>query len=246
MWRALRSSELVRRSLAYAAAGYFWTVAHSVRFEVEPANIYEIAEAEMPVILTFWHGQHFLAPFIMKPHHRAKVLISRHADADINALAAEVLGVGTIRGSGATKASDFHRKNAVGAMREMIDTLAEGINVALTADVPKISRVAGRGVIALARHSGRPIYPVAIATNRRIVAKSWDKASIDLPFGSGGAVAAEPIRIAPEADDAALEAARKLLQARLEAATARAEELARRAADGTGHGYDPRPVDHHT
>ena len=229
MWRALRSSQLVRYPLAYAAAGYFWSVARTVRFVIEPPNIYELAEAEMPVILTFWHGQHFLAPFIMKPHHRAKVLISRHADADINALTAEVLGVGTIRGSGATNARDFHRKNAVGAMREMIDTLAEGINVALTADVPKISRIAGRGVVALARYSGRPIYPVAIATNHRLVAKSWDKASVDLPFGRGGAVAAEPIRVAADADEAALNDARRILQARLDKATARAEALAQRA-----------------
>jgi lysophospholipid acyltransferase (LPLAT)-like uncharacterized protein len=236
MWRTLRKSELVRRSLGYTLAGYLRSVARSVRFEVEPANIYEIAEREMPIILTFWHGQHFLAPFIMKSHHRAKVLISRHADADINAIAAEALGVGTIRGSGATNARDFHRKNAVGAMREMIDALAEGTNVALTADVPKISRVAGRGVVALARHSGRPIYPIAIATSRRIVAKSWDRASIDLPFGRGGAVAAEPIRVAPDADDAGLEAARKLVQERLNAATARAEKLAGRTSEGGGHG----------
>jgi lysophospholipid acyltransferase (LPLAT)-like uncharacterized protein len=236
MWRTLRRSELVRRSLGYTLAGYLWSVARSARFEMEPANIYEITEAEMPVILTFWHGQHFLAPFIMKSHHRAKVLISRHADADINAIAAEALGVGTIRGSGATDARDFHRKNAVGAMREMIDALAKGINVALTADVPKISRVAGRGVVALARYSGRPIYPIAIATNRRIVAKSWDQASIDLPFGNGGAVAAEPIRVAPEADDTELEAARKLVQERLNAATARAEKLAGRAIGKGGHG----------
>jgi hypothetical protein len=236
MWRTLRRSEVVRRSLGYTLAGYFWSVARSARFEIEPADIYEIAEREMPIILTFWHGQHFLAPFIMKSHHRAKVLISRHADADINAIAAEALGVGTIRGSGATNARDFHRKNAVGAMREMIDALAEGINVAMTADVPKISRVAGRGVVALARHSGRPIYPVAIATNRRIVAKSWDRASIDLPFARGGAVAAEPIRVAPDADAAGLEAARKLVQERLDAATARAEKLAGRAIEGGGHG----------
>jgi lysophospholipid acyltransferase (LPLAT)-like uncharacterized protein len=236
MWRTLRKSELFRRSLGYTLAGYFWSVARSAHFEIEPANIYEIAEAEMPVILTFWHGQHFLAPFIMKSHHRAKVLISRHADADINAIAAEALGVGTIRGSGATNARDFHRKNSVGAMREMIDTLAQGINVALTADVPKISRVAGRGVVALARYSGRPIYPIAIATSRRITAKSWDRASIDLPFGRGGAVAAEPIRVAPDADAAGLEAARKLVQERLNEVTVRAEKLAGRATGEGGHG----------
>jgi len=225
MWRTLRSSSLFRRVLGNTMAGYLRVVNGTVHFRIEPPNIYEIAEPEMPVILTFWHGQHFLAPFIMRPHHRAKVLISRHADADINAIAAEALGVGTIRGSGSANGRDFHRKNAVGAMREMIATLGEGINVALTADVPKISRVAGLGVVTLARYSGRPIYPIAIATSRRIVARSWDRASIDLPFGRGAAVAADPIRVGSDADDAALEAARLLVQQRLNAATARAEEL---------------------
>jgi lysophospholipid acyltransferase (LPLAT)-like uncharacterized protein len=87
----------------------------------------------------------------------------------------------------------------------------------------------------LARYSGRPIYPIAIATNRRFAAKSWDKASIDLPFASGGAVAAEPVRVAMDADDAELEAARRLVQERLNAATARAEKLAGRASGESGH-----------
>jgi lysophospholipid acyltransferase (LPLAT)-like uncharacterized protein len=226
MWRTIRKSKLVRHALGRTMAGYLWSVHKTLRITIEPENIYEVAEPEMPVILTFWHGQHFLAPFIMKSHHRAKVLISRHADADVNAIAAEALGVQTIRGSGATNPKDFHRKNGVGAMREMIATLNDGINVALTADVPKISRVAGLGVVALARYSGRPIYPIAIATSRRIVAPSWDKASVDLPFGKAGAVAGEPIRVARDAGEAEMEAARKLVQERLNQVTARAETLA--------------------
>ena len=232
MWRTIRKSKLVRHALGRTMASYLWSVHKTLDIKIEPENIYEIAEPEMPVILTFWHGQHFLAPFIMKSHHRAKVLISRHADADVNAIAAEALGVETIRGSGATSRKDFHRKNGVGAMREMISALAEGINVALTADVPKISRVAGLGVVTLARYSGRPIYPIAIATSRRITAPSWDKASVDLPFGKGGAVAGEPIRVAPDADEDALEAARKLVQKRLNEATARAEAIAGHVAMG--------------
>jgi hypothetical protein len=207
-------------------AAYLTGVHKTLDMRVEPENIYEIAEPEMPVILTFWHGQHFLAPFIMKSHHKAKVLISRHADADVNAIAAEALGVGTIRGSGSTNPKDFHRKNGVGAMREMIAALSEGTNIALTADVPKISRVAGLGVVTLARYSGRPIYPIAIATNRRITAPSWDRASIDLPFGKGGAVAGQPIRVAADADENEIEAARKLVQKRLNEVTARAEAIA--------------------
>ena len=65
--------------------------------------------------------------------------------------------------------------------------------------------------------------------------RSERRASIDLPFASGGAVAAEPVRVAMDADDAELETARKLVQERLNAATARAERLAARAIEDGGH-----------
>ena len=50
----------------------------------------------------------------------------------------------------------------------MVRALEDGYNVALTADVPKRSRVAGLGIIMLARESGRPIMPFAMATSRFI------------------------------------------------------------------------------
>ena len=56
---------------------------------------------QVPIILAMWHGQHFLTPFIRPKGKRAKVLISRHRDGEINAAAVERLGIGTIRGSGA-------------------------------------------------------------------------------------------------------------------------------------------------
>ena len=49
----------------------------------------------------------------------------------------------------------------------MLIALEEGYNVALTADVPKVARVCGPGIVKLASMSGRPIYPVAIATSPR-------------------------------------------------------------------------------
>src|SRR4051812_50136608 len=71
----------------------------------------------MPVILAFWHGQHFLTPFIRnKPSYRARVLISRHRDGEFNAIAVERLGIGTIRGSG-DHGGGVYRKGGVGAVR---------------------------------------------------------------------------------------------------------------------------------
>jgi lysophospholipid acyltransferase (LPLAT)-like uncharacterized protein len=170
-----------------------------------------------------------MMPFLKKNDgsHRAKVLISRHRDGEINARAAEKLGIGTIRGSGAHN-GEFHRKGGAVAFTEMLDALAQGYNVAMTADIPKIARVAGLGAIKLAQHSGRPIYPVAIASHRRIVLDNWDRSAINLPFSRMGLVAGEPIYVAADADDAALEATRQRLENELNRVTARAYEIADR------------------
>lgn len=226
MWRRVRTNRAFQVAAGTTFASYFKLVAKTTRFVVEPPDIFDTIDEKMPVIMTFWHGQHFLTPFAMRPHHKAKVLISRHADAEINAIAAEKLGVGTIRGSGATSARDFHRKGAVSATYQMLDALKEGVNVAMTADVPKIARKVGLGVVTIARYSGRPIIPLAMATRNRITLKSWDRASLNLPLGRGAAVVGEPVFVARDVDEAGLLAARDLLQSRLEAVTARAETLA--------------------
>jgi lysophospholipid acyltransferase (LPLAT)-like uncharacterized protein len=218
----------VMKTIGVLGAEYLRLVWNTSRFTIEPADIYERAGPDQPIILALWHGQHILAPFVRrKEHHPTKVLISRHRDGEINALAAQRLGIGTVRGSG-NHDRRFDEKGGVGAFWAMLATLRDGCNMALTADVPKISRVAGLGIIKLARESGRPIYPVAIATSRRIEFDSWDNAAINLPFSRGAIVVGEPIRVAADADAAALEAARSALQATLNAATERAYAIADR------------------
>ena len=170
----------MQKSIGIAAAEYLRLVYLTSRVVTEPADIYETVTPDLPAILAMWHGQHFLAPF-GKRHHRVKTLISRHRDGEMNAIAAEWLGVETIRGSG-DHGLEYHRKGGVGAYRQMLDALEQGCNVALTADVPKISRVAGPGIVRLARDSGRPIYPVAIASSRRIELNNWDRSAVNLPF----------------------------------------------------------------
>jgi lysophospholipid acyltransferase (LPLAT)-like uncharacterized protein len=94
--------------------------------------------------------------------------------------------------------------------------------MALTADVPKVSRVAGLGIIKLASTTGRPIFPVALATSRRIELDNWDRSAINLPFSHGATVVGDPIRVPAEADAPALEQARSALEQALNAATERA------------------------
>jgi lysophospholipid acyltransferase (LPLAT)-like uncharacterized protein len=221
------TSPAFQEAVGAVAATYLRLAWRTSRVTLEPADIYD--SVDMPAIIAMWHGQHFMAPFIKRqdPRHRTKVLISRHRDGEINARAAERLNIGTIRGSGAHN-GEFYRKGGAAAFTEMLKGLNEGYNIAMTADVPKVARIAGFGVVKLAQHSGRPIYAVAIASSRRIDLDNWDRSAINLPFSRMGLVAGGPIRVPPDADDATLEATRQQVESELNRVTARAYEIADR------------------
>ena len=228
-FKRMARARWVQKTVGVVAAEYLRLVYWTNRLVTEPPDIYERVIPDLPVIMAMWHGQHFMAPFIKRPHIRGKTLISRHRDGEMNAIAAEWLGIETIRGSG-DHGNGFHRKGGVGAYREMLQALEDGYSVALTADVPKVARVAGAGIVRLARDSGRPIYPVALASSRRYEIDNWDRSVISLPFGKLVGVVGEPIRVPQTTDDQALENARLAVEASLNAATARAYAI----ADGHG------------
>jgi lysophospholipid acyltransferase (LPLAT)-like uncharacterized protein len=205
------------------------------RFLFEPADLYDRVRPDLPVIVAVWHGQHFMTSFLKRDEHRVKVLISRHRDGEINAIVAERLGAETIRGSGDHN-REFLRKGGVGAFKAMNNALHDGYNIVMTADVPKVSRIAGLGVVMLARASGRPIYPVAIATSRRVQLASWDRSAVNLPFSRGAVVLGDPIRVRAEADDSELEAARGQVESELNLVTDRAYALVDRRSGQANRG----------
>jgi lysophospholipid acyltransferase (LPLAT)-like uncharacterized protein len=224
VWKTIRDAEWFRATAGLFLSQYLRMVWRTSRFVMEPADLYERLRPDLPVIITLWHGQHGLGPFMRLPEHRAKALISWHRDAEINAVAAEHLGMETIRGSG-DHAGRFDRKGGVRAFIAMRNALEDGWNMVLTADVPKVARVVGRGIVLLARTSGRPIYPIGIATSRRVALNNWDRSTINLPFSRGAIVLGTPIRVAPAADDEAVESYRRAVESSLNAAHCRAYAL---------------------
>ena len=224
-----------QRGIGFLAAEYLKFVWRTNRFILDPPGLYERVEPQLPAIFAFWHGQHFMTPFIKtKDSHVAKVLVSLHPDGEYNAIAAERLGIGTIRGSG-DHGSGFHRKGGISAYREMVRALEENYNIALTADVPKRSRVVGLGIIMLARESGRPIMPFAMATSRYIRLNNWDRTTINLPFGRGALIGVEEVYVPSDADAETMEELRLKLEAILNEATRRAYALVGRP-EGADHG----------
>ena len=224
-----------QRGIGFLAAEYLKFVWRTNRFTLDPPGLYERVEPQLPAIFAFWHGQHFMTPFIKtKDSHVAKVLVSLHPDGEYNAIAAERLGIGTIRGSG-DHGSGFHRKGGISAYREMVRALEENYNVAMTADVPKRSRIVGLGIIMLARESGRPIMPFAMATSRYIRLNNWDRTTINLPFGRGALIGVEEVYVPSDADAEKMEELRLKLEAILNEATRRAYAMVGRP-EGADHG----------
>jgi len=230
--KRLVGSRAFQKTVGVVAAEYLRFVWRTARVVIEPEGIYDRSFADVPVIVGMWHGQHFLS-LALHRGERVKVLISHHRDGEINAIACQHVGVECIRGSGA-HGREHTRKGGIRAFREMLDALAQGYNLALTADVPKISRVAGLGIVKLASTSGRPIYLMAIATRHRITLKNWDRTTINLPFSRAALVATGPFHVPADADAAVLESARRAVETALDAATARAYEIVDSASKGSG------------
>jgi lysophospholipid acyltransferase (LPLAT)-like uncharacterized protein len=181
--------------------------------------------AHQPVIIALWHGQHLLAPAYLPDGLDVVALFSRSSDAELNALVAEKLGFGIVRGSGGRQ-GHVAEKGGARALIVMKRLLDQGRNVAMIADVPHgAARQAGLGIVTLARISGRPILPAAIATSRRkVLERSWDRTAINLPFGRAAIVFGEPVEVA-EGSDEEMEAKRREVTAALDATTARAYRL---------------------
>lgn len=201
-----------------------------VVYEPEAPDLFFRAHA--PMILTAWHGQAFMLPFLIPKGYSADVLASRHSDGEVIARVLGKLDFGVIRGSGSADPARMHERGAVAGFRAMKASLDAGRSVALTADFDRREpRKVSVGLIALARLTGRPLVPVAfVSSRRREIGSSWDRTTLTLPFGRGVCVVGDPVTVARDADEAAQEAKRLALEAGLNAAIERATAR----ADGRG------------
>jgi lysophospholipid acyltransferase (LPLAT)-like uncharacterized protein len=224
----LRRWSMSQAALAFGGfvgACHFRFVRFTNRVIRVPETAFHAPWENDPAILVVWHGEHFLVPFIGPRNERINALITLHRDGEVLARGGTHFGVKIVRGSG-DHGKEFMRKKAVQAFATMLRLLRRGETVVLTADMPKIARVAGLGAVTLAKHSGCPIIPIGLATSRRVRLSNWDRTCINLPFGRMVMVRGEPIRVARDADDAALEDARRTVEARLAEVDARAYAIA--------------------
>ena len=234
MFKRFVRSHYGQEVLGFLLSSYLRLVQRTSHFVSDPADLESGFRGHTPAIGAMWHGQHLMLSFSW-PHEISQVaaLISRSGDGGMQAAALRRLGVIPVRGSGG-RPGRGQRKGGAPALRGLLRALEDGASVAMTADIAKVARVAGLGIVTLARLSGRPILPIAVVAKRRIDVRSWDRASIGLPFNRCAIVIGDPIHVASDADDEAMERARRAVEEGLDAVHARAYAMVGSRDPGAG------------
>ncbi|WP_422372860.1 lysophospholipid acyltransferase family protein [Hoeflea sp.] len=208
--KRLLQSEWLQRAGSALISAALATIWRTNRDTPESTDWEALLDGEFPAIFALWHGQHILVPYAGPKHLKFVSLVSRSADAEINARVIKRAGFEVIRASGGRDHGAVARKGGVMALIAMRDALRRNVNVVMIADISKGEvRQAGEGIVMLAKISGRPIVPVALATSRRyVLEKTWDKTTINLPFGRRCLKLAPPIHVPADAGKDEVAAAR--------------------------------------
>lgn len=209
------SAYTFRQRLAIRAADLAFYLAirlvgSTLRFRVEGGEHWEEAArgGSLP-IYTFWHDRIFAGTYFFR-RRRIVIMTSQSFDGEYIARFIQRFGYGAVRGSST--------RGAVGALVEMARLVRLGCPAGFSIDGPRGPRhVAKMGALLLAKKTGQPVLPFSVNARRFWRLPSWDGLQVPRPFTRVTVSFAAPIRVAPEADDSALEAAREQLQRALEA-----------------------------
>ncbi|HTR38699.1 MAG TPA: DUF374 domain-containing protein [Bryobacteraceae bacterium] len=165
-------------------------------------------------VLAVWHG---CAPSLLaaiakrKPRQPMVILVTTSPRGDVLELLCRMLGFRVIRGD-----SEHHGWPSLARAAEAV---AGGACAVITPDGGAARGVARAGVVALAAAADAPLVAVGVDCRPGIAEPhKWDRARNPVPFGCIGISVAEPLWMRDFRDAAALEEARKKLQARMDEA----------------------------
>lgn len=207
-----------QRAAAVAGAWVLRALFVTLRLRVHDTAGFLASPPPTPVIYAFWHNRILAvtAAFLrVYPRGRPGVLVLTSASKDgmwLGELAAR-LGMGSVRGSSS-------RRGAT-AMRELLDRVAAGHDIAITPDGPRGPKYEmGSGLVYLAQKAGIPVIPIHVRFGRCVRLRSWDGFTIPLPFSRVRVTLAPALHAAATADEAAFEQERVRIQSALRAGVA--------------------------
>ena len=217
-WRASPTRRVQARLIAALGYRLMASLGSTLRWRTEGLEHFDriVASGRQP-IMTFWHGRILPATYYFR-RRGIVVITSENFDGEWIAGIIERFGYGTARGSTSRGA----RKALLQLRRDM----AAGKPAGFTLDGPRgPAHVAQPGALWLAKITGNPVLPFHLEAGRHWTLRSWDRTQIPKPFTTVSIAMGEPLIVAADADDAGIEAARRSLEARLEALEQRAIAL---------------------
>jgi 3-deoxy-D-manno-octulosonic-acid transferase len=206
-------------------AGLIKHVVKSSHLVYEPADLRSRLRETHPCIIASWHGQFMMLAHLHPGDIKVAAMVAKHGDAELIGEAMLRLNTGLIRGAGAGERK--RDRGGAQALRAAVQALKDDTSLVMTADIPPgPARIAGVGIIMIARLSGCPIVPVACATKRFLSFDTWSRMTVNLPYSKLVFVGGDPISVPRDADAGMLEAKRLELETALNAATVKAYALA--------------------
>ena len=171
-----------------------------------------------PVLFTTWHFA-FPAVIYFFRNRDGMLMVSRSRDGEWISHILKHLGFQTARGSAG--------KGGSSALRQMLSYIQSGHQIGLIADGSQgPARIAQKGILLLARHSGAPLIPVSMAAHPCWRFPSWDRTVLAKPFSHVVMAAGAPLHVDRQASSEELESLRKELENRLNELTRQARSKA--------------------
>ncbi len=213
-WRASRLKRL--EAAAYSMVGYrlISALGATLRWQVEGLeHLAAVKAAGQQPIMSFWHGRILPSTYYFRGRGIV-VITSRNFDGEWIAGIIERFGYGTSRGSSS--------RGGARALLQLTRDLSAGRPAAFTVDGPRgPARVSQPGAVWLAKASGHPVVPFHCEAGAYWTLRSWDRTQIPKPFTTIALSVGEPIYVARDANEAAVEEARRRLDQSLVALEAR-------------------------
>jgi len=217
-WRESPSKRLQARLISAIGYRLIAALGATLRWRTEGLEQLDriVAGGRQP-IMAFWHGRILPATYYFR-RRGIIVMTSENFDGEWIAGIIERFGYGTARGSTS--------RGARKALLQLTRDMAAGKPAGFTVDGPRgPARVAQGGAVWLAKATGNPVLPFHLETSRHWTLNSWDRTQIPKPYATVSIAMGEPFDVPPDADEAGIESARRLLEDRLHALEVRARAL---------------------
>jgi len=219
-WRDSRVKRIEAASIATVGYRLIAALGSTLRWRTEGLEHFDgVVKGGRQPIMAFWHGRILPATYYFR-RRGIVVMTSENFDGEWIAGIIERFGYGAARGSTSRGGSR--------ALLQMARELEAGHPVGFTVDGPRgPARVVQPGTVWLAKATGHPVLPFHLEASRHWSMSSWDRTQIPKPFATVAIAMGQPVDVPNDADEGAIEAARKVVEERLFTLEQRAAALLR-------------------